>query len=350
MNRTAESARVLCVDLAKNKFQMNVYSATGGRLRQHTLTRARVDATLLNPQPGDLVVMEACGSSNYWGRRLLQRGFRVKLVPPQFVAKQRIGNKNDGNDADAIFAAHRDPRVRPVPVKTTAQQDLSALHRVRQLLVRQRTQYTNQVRGLLAERGCVAPPGEKGFAELLARATPSDEVTPALLDLIGVLREQIAQLDRQLRELDRRMRAALRSSPVAQRLDTILGLATVTSTAFAAEYGHGVERFADARQFAASLGVTPSEHSSGQTRRLGPMTRRGDDYLRVLLTQCSQSVIKASSRRDDPICRLVRRLMAQGKPHNVIVGAVCNRLARIIYAVLKHGTTYQGAALLKAAA
>lgn len=353
MNRTANTCgRVHCVDLAKNKFQAHVYSAAGERIQQRTLSRARFDQLMAEARGGELVVMEACGSSHFWARRLERRGFRVKLVPAQFVAKQRLGNKTDGNDADGIYAVHRDPRVRPVPVKTAGQQDMCALHRLRELLVQQRTQYVNQARGLLAERGCVAPKGDRGFAELLSRvaAHPTEEVTPALLEVIKLLQEQIAQISKQITAVESRMGAALRDSAVAQRIDTIFGVGLVTSTGFAAEYGQGVGRFADARQFAASIGIAPSEHSSGETRRLGRITKRGNPYLRRLLVQCAQSVLMASNRRDDPICRLARRLLAQGKPRNTVVIAVANRLARIIFAVIKHGTEYRGAALIQKAA
>jgi transposase len=353
MNRTANpGGRVHCVDLAKNKFQTHLYSAAAERLQQRTLSRARFDQSMSDPRPGDLVVMEACGSSHYWGRRLERRGFRVKLVPAQFVAKQRLGNKTDGNDADGIFAVHRDPRVRPVPVKTVHQQDLCALHRLRELLVQQRTQYINQARGLLAERGCVAARGERGFAALLSQVAthPSEDVSPALLGVIGVIREQIAQVEQQLAGVEQRLGAALRQSALAQRIDTVFGVGTVTATAFDAEYGQGVGRFADARQFAAGIGIAPSEHSSGETRRLGRITRRGNPYLRRLLVQGAQSVLTASTRRDDPLCRLARRLLAQGKSRNTVVIAVANRMARIIFAVIRDGTEYHGAARLKKAA
>lgn len=344
MNRTAITTdRVYCVDLAKNKFEVHVFSPTAERLQQRTLSRAKFDAFFADPaKAGGLVVMEACGSSHHWSRRLQARGYRTKLVPAQFVAKQRLGNKNDGNDADAIFAVHRDPRVRPVPVKSLEQQDLCAQHRVRELLVNQRTQYINQARGLLAERGCVAARGDAGFAALLDRVVsrPAEEITPTLVDLIGLIAEQIRGVTAQIAVIEARLRSALDASPVAQRIDSVFGVGGITATAFAGEFGNSVERFADARQFAASLGGTPSEHSSGEKRRLGAITKRGNPYLRKLLVQCAQSVLTASARRDDAICVLARRLLEQGKRRNTVIVAVANRLARIIYAVIKHRTGY----------
>ena len=345
MNRTAISAdRVYCVDLAKNKLQLHVFSPAGERIEQHTLSRAKFDAYFRDPaKVGGLVVMEACGSGHYWGRWLQRRGFRTKLVPPQFVAKQRVGNKTDGNDADGIYAVHRDPRVRPVPVKTVEQQDVCAHHRIRELLVCQRTQYINQARGLLAERGCVAARGEGGFAELLDRVAhhPSEEISATFAALIGLIGTQIHAVNAQIDDLDGRLEAVLAQSPVAQRIDTIFGVGCITATAVAGEYGNSVARFADARQFAANLGVTPSEHSSGEKRQLGPITKRGNPYLRKLLVQCAQVVLLYANRRDDALCVFARRLMERHKQRNTVIIAIANRLARIIYAVIKHHTSYQ---------
>lgn len=345
MNRTANFAdRVYCVDLAKNKFQLHTFSPGGERIAARTYARSKFDAFFADPaKAGALVVMEACASSQYWARRLASRGYRIKLVPPQFVAKQRHGNKTDGNDADAIFAVHRDPRVRPVPVKTLEQQDLCAMHRARELLMKHRTAHINQIRGLLAERGCIAAKGEAGFSDLLARilSQPPAEVTAGLVDTVMLLAEQIRAVEANIDLLDARLKVVRAHSPAAQRLDGIFGVGPVTATAFVGEYGHSVERFADARQFAANIGITPSEHSSGEKRRLGAITKRGNPYLRKLLVQCGQSVVNAAGRRDDAICRFAQRLLAQGKRRNTVIIAVANRLARIIYALFKHQTDYR---------
>lgn len=345
MNRSANlSDRTYCVDLAKNKFQVHVFSPSGERLQRLTLSRGKFDEFFAHPsRAGGLVVMEACASSHYWSRRLQARGYRTKLVPPQFVARQRQGNKNDGNDADAIFAVHRDARVKPVPVKSLEQQDLCAQHCARELLVCQRTQYINQARGLLAERGCVAARGDGGFAELLEQVAKKTtaEITPTLAALIHLLVEQIHAVNAQIAVLDACLEAALAASPVAQRVDSIFGVGYVTATAFAGEYGANLVRFADARQFAAGVGITPSEHSSGQTRRLGSITKRGNPYLRRLLVQCAQSILMHCAHRQDAICVFARRLLEQRKRRNTVIVAIANRLARIIYAVIKHDTAYQ---------
>lgn len=339
----AASGLVYCVDLAKNKFQVNTFGPHGERGKQRTLNRSQFDKFLCDPQtPRGLVVMEACASSNHWARRLGVRGYDTKLVPPQFVAKQRLGNKTDGNDADAIFAVHCDKRVRPVPVKTLEQQDLSAWHCLRERLVGQRTQCINQARGLLAERGVIERKGAAGFQALLRRVNEEtfDEVTPAVQQAVAIIAEQVGELSAHIATIEQQLKVALASSVVAQNLKTIFGIGLVTATAFAADTGGSVQRFADSRQFAASLGITPREHSSGQTRKLGPITKRGNPYLRRLLVQCAQTIVNRCNKREDALCVMARRLLAMHKRRNTVIIAVANHLARIVYAVIKHAQPY----------
>lgn len=345
MNRSAPvHCPVYCVDLAKNKFQVHGYSANGHRLQRLTLSRSQFDKLFCEAPSSDcLVVMEACASSNYWCRRLLALGYRVKRVPAQFVDKQRIGNKTDGNDADAIFAVHQDHRVRAVAVKTVAQQDLCAEHRLRELLVGQRTQLLNQARSLLAERGQIAPQG-RGALETLIRSVcqtePSQEVSAGLIKLLEQITEQVESIEAQLERIEGRLKAASQASALIRQVQSIHGVGLITATAVVAEHAGNVSHFADARQFAASLGLTPSEHSTGQQRRLGGITRRGNPYLRTLLVQGAQSVLNHCQGREDAISQVARRLL-ESKRRTVAVIAIANRLARIIYAVIKHNTAYR---------
>lgn len=346
MNTNASAsgiAPIYAVDLAKNVFQVHVFTAYGERLKQCRWKRAKYNDffTHAHTRRG-LVVMEACASAHYWGRRLVALGYQVKLVPARFVAQHRIGNKNDGRDADAIFVTHRDRRVQAVPVKSLGQQDECAWHRVRERLVDQRTAIVNQLRGLLAERGVVAAKGSAGVGVLL-NGLPADhaEVTASMRTLIALLREQYTQVNESIDQVERQLALHLATSPVAQHLVSIFGVGLITATAFAAETGGRVERYADARQFAASFGLSPREHSSGDTRRLGPITKHGNGYLRRLLVQCAQTVVNHRNRRDDPLARLARRLLAQHKRRNVVIVAVANHLARIIYALIKHRCDYR---------
>jgi transposase len=345
-NIIAAPDRVYCVDLAKNTFQLHVFGPRGERLQRRTLTRSAFERFFADPQrPRGLVVMEACASAHHWARYVQARGHRAKLLPPQFVALHRIGNKTDGNDADAIYAAHCDPRVRAVPVKSIEQQDRCARHRTREQLQRERTACVNHMRGELAERGWIVAKGAAGEHAMRTRVhEPAEgEVTQALLELLALDLERLERIEQQLAQIDRYLEAEANTCPVARRLDTLFGVGAIISTAFAAETGGSVERYADARQFAASVGITAREDSSGQTRRLGPITKRGNPYLRKLLVQGAQSVVNHCQRRDDALCLLARRLLAAHKPRNVVVVAVANRMARIIYALIKHDTVYQPA-------
>lgn len=348
---TSGTANVIyTVDVAKNVFQVHTFSARGVRMKQHRLSRPKFMEFFGNAHRArGVVVMEACASAHFWGRWLMERGYQAKLLPAQFVAQHRVGNKTDRNDADAIYATHQDRRVKPVPVKSLEQQDAGSWHCVRDLLVGQRTALINQARGLLAERGCIGAKGRGGFTQLMARLHERQEaqVTRPLLQVLEQIGQHIELINKQLATIEAELESQLAQSPVAQLLKTIFGVGTITATAVAADTGGNVDRFSDSRQYAASLGITAKEDSSGDRRRQGAITKRGNAYLRRLLVQGAQSVSTYCRQRDDALCLLARRLLDQGKKRNVVVIAVANRLARIIYAVLKHHQPYrpQGRAL-----
>lgn len=287
MNRTAQrpllSNTVYAVDLAKNVFEVHTFGPHGVCRKVDRLSRKKFVAKFTNPHTErGVVVMEACASSHHWGRQLSSRGYWTQLVPPQFVAQRRVGNKNDGNDADTIYAVYRDPRIRSVPVKTLAQQDLAALHRTRELLVTQRTQSINQIRGLLAERGVVERAGTGGFQALMKRINQEDlpEVSACLQHQVALIHAHVGEIDAHLKALESELHSAYQGSVVAQQVHTIFGVGLITATACAAEYGGGVNRFHDGREFAANIGITPREHSSGEKHRRGAITKRGNCYLR----------------------------------------------------------------------
>lgn len=344
VQRSSLSDTVYAVDLAKNVFEVHTFGPHGACRKVERLSRKKFVAKFTNPNTErGVVVMEACASSHHWGRQLSSRGYWTQLVPPQFVAQRRVGNKNDGNDADTIYAVYRDPRIRPVPVKTLAQQDLAALHRTRELLVAQRTQCINQIRGLLAERGVVERAGTGGFQALMKRINQEDlpEVTTSLQHQVALIHAHVGEIDAHLKVLECELDSAYQGSVVAQRVHTIFGVGLITATACAAEYGGGVDRFHDSREFAANIGTTPRERSSGEKRHRGAITKRGNCYLRKLLVQCANIILNYRNRHEDPLCQLARRLLGAGKRRSVVVVAIANRLARTIYAVIKHGDAYR---------
>ncbi len=356
------NCEVYCVDLAKNLFHVNRYSAHSECLSSKLISRKKFDALVRDPQrPRALFVLEACASANFWGLTLQDRGDQVKLVPPQFVAKQRIGNKTDRNDAEAIYAVHMDPRVHPVPLKTPAQQDQLSLNHTRSFLVKLRTALSNHLRSLLAERGLVTAKGCAGLDQLIETVTDI-ELTPLSVDcqpVVAVLKVFREQLSSHVDTLESKLKAQVRGSEVAQRLMAIPGVGPITASAVSAEFPD-VNRYADARQFAAAMGLVPGEHSSGGKQRLGGISKRGNAYMRTLLTQGAQNVLNSACpsvrlktladepserpaerpAKTDDIHQFARQLRAR-KPRNVVVAAIANRMARMLYVLLKHGVSYR---------
>lgn len=339
------------VDLAKQVFQVHGFTSHGERVVARRLSRGRFVRYLAERPERGLVVMEACAAAHHWGRELEALGYRVRLIPPQHVAALRMGNKTDGNDADAIYEASRRPKMRFVAVKSEAQQDVLALHRVRERLVGRRTALINQIRGLLGERGHVYGRRRgvlrRAIPELLCR---EGALTPVLAELLGELWAEFCELDRRIGELERRLKRLHRASEPCRRLGAIEGVGELTATAVAAAIVDG-SAFGSGRQFAASLGLTPREHSSGTYRQLGGITKRGDGYLRKLFIHGGRAAVQAALRgdKDDARSRWIRALVERCGKNKAAV-AVANKNARISWALLRRGECYRaaGVALLAA--
>ncbi len=353
--------KVYTVDLAKEHFHLNVYSAHGELLSSKGLSRQQFEKRVSDPQRArGMWVMEACAGAHGWGRKLLALGDQVKLVPPQFVAKQRIGNKNDCNDAAAIFAVHLDARVHPVPVKGEVPQGQLAIHGARQLLKASRTKISNHLRSLLAEHLYVTAKGARALKKLVSELSEIESAAQLNVDVqvvLASLQTMLKSIDEQLALLDDKVKRQVTQSPIAMSLIEAPGIGPITASAMAAEYAGGVARFSDSRQFAANLGLTPGEHSSGGKTRMGGITKRGNAYLRQLLVQGAQGIVtsacpKPNSKRglaqevnpnaikQDDLHVFARDLHAR-KPRHVVVIAVANRMARMVYAMLKSKAAYR---------
>lgn len=331
----------LGIDLAKQVFQVH-----GVDERGHTVLRRRLSRTQLRPFVAQLrpcrIGLEACGSAHYWARELTTLGHDVRLIAPQFVTPYRKNDKNDGNDAEAICEAVSRPHMRFVPVKDVGQQAVLTVHRARQLLVAERTALVNQSRGLLAEFGLIVSAG----IGALRRAWPGLLETP---ELPALAREVFTDLADRLRGVDERVAAydhrvvqLARQTEPAQRLMQVPGVGPVTATALIATVGNA-HAFRNGRQLAAWLGLVPRQHSSGGTRRLGRITKRGDVYLRTLLTHGARAVMRHLARRNDATSRWVTALHAR-RGFNKAVVALAAKQARILWALLATGRTYQPAA------
>ena len=330
------------VDLAKNVFQVHGVGDHEKAVWRRKLTRASWLKVLLETaEPGCEIGMEWCGGAHHWARQLQAHGFKVRMIAPQFVKPYVKSNKNDANDAEAICEAMSRPHMRFVAVKTVEQQDIQAVHRVRAELTKQRTAKANQIRGLVAEYGLVAPKE----LEHLRRALPcwledmENGLSERFRRLLNGLWGDLQALDERMAELDREIAVIAQNDPVAKRLQQLRGVGPIIATALVAAVGNG-EQFANGRQLSAAFGLTPRQHSSGGKERLLGISKRGDVYLRVLLIHGARSVLRTSKDKADRLSQWVTRLAARRHP-NVAVVALANKTARMAWAMLKNGTDYQ---------
>jgi transposase len=255
--------------------------------------------------------MEACAGAHHWARVLGGLGHTVRLMPPQFVKPYVKSNKNDARDAEAICEAVTRPSMRFVPIKGTEQQAVLMMHRVRQLLVRQRTMVANAIRAHLAEFGIVIRQGVKALPQALPSLLQEEDTSlpPIARSMLALLSEQLRYFSERVSQVERELLRWHRASEPSRRLEAIGGVGPITATAIVASVGDA-RSFRGARQFAAWLGLVPVQHSSGGKQRLGSISKRGDTYLRTLLIHGARSSLRAlrhriSSRRGLPGCSYV---------------------------------------------
>lgn len=330
------------VDLAKNVFQVHAVDQYDKPVWRGSLKRQQWLAELeRRVSPDAQIGMEACAGSHHWARVLQQRGYRVKLIAPQFVKPYVKSNKTDRNDAEAICEAMSRPAMRFVAVKSVEQQDIQAIHRVRSELVRQRTGKANQIRGLVGEYGLVAP---VRIAQLRA-ALPEwledadNGLTMRFRRLLAGLREDLRGLDGRIGELDQEIKALASESAVAQRLQQLRGVGPIIATALVAALGDGTA-FHKGRDFAVALGLTPKQHSSGGKAHLLGISKRGDAYLRQLMVHGARAAVRTAKNHNDALSLWIQRL-SQRKHTNVVVVALANKTARMAWAMLHHDSDYQ---------
>lgn len=326
------------LDLAKRIFQVHGVDAAGAVVLRRQLKRRQM-VPFFTKLPSCLIGMEACGTAHHWARTLQALGHTVRLVPPAYAKAYVRRNKNDPADAAAICEAVGRPSMRFVAIKTEPQQALAGIHRVRDLLIKQRTMLKNQLRGLMAEFGIVAAQGQRGLNELLAiLSDPEDRRIPSPLreGLIAVM-ETLRGLERKLEGVDRQIVAAGRQDATCRHLVTAPGYGPILSSAMAAlVIDPGA--FKRAGDFAASLGLVPRQDGTGGKVRLGPISKRGNGYLRRLLVNGATSLIKSQHVRKDP---WVAKLLAV-KPPKVVAVALANKLARIGWALMTRQEDFRG--------
>lgn len=328
------------IDLAKSVFQVCGVNTAGKQQFNRQVRRAQL-LRFVAHHPQAVIAMEACSGSNYWGRELAQRGFEVRLIPPQHVKPFVKGNKTDRNDAFAITEAARRPHLRCVQPRTLAHTDVMVLHRIMARQVRQRTALVNQLRGLLNEYGIVCCRGrQRLWAELGHVLEDADNgLTDTARQYVAEVAQEWGELDERIGRLSSRLRELAWGDEASRRLMGIKGVAERTATAIVAHAGDG-GAYRNGRHFAANLGLVPGERSSGGKQRLEGISRRGNRYLRRLLIQGAWSVVRHAPHNDDRLSRWALQIVERRGKHKAAV-AVANKLARISWSMLYHQTEYR---------
>ena len=335
-------ATTVAVDVAKNVFELAIADAQWRVVGSARLTRAQFERWFDN-RAVQRVVMEACGSAHHWARSLQARGIEVRLLPAQYVRKYVRRSKTDAADARALLEAARASDMKAVGIKSVEQQALQALHRTRSAWLRTRTQRINALRGYCREFGLVVPPGAATGIAQMARyiADEHSALPPMLRPTMRLMLEEIRTLEARVQQLEHELAAIAAASPACQALLSVPGIGLITSTAMVAAIADP-RSFASARRYASFLGLTPREHSSGERRFLGRISKQGDRYLRMLLTHGARAVLRAAvvaQRVGRPLDRLKAwALEVQRRTnHNKAACALANKLARIAWAVwVKH--------------
>lgn len=332
----------IALDLAKNVIQIHAIDRAGKPVLRKSFKRTQLLPFFRDLPPCE-VGMEACASAHDWGRQLQAIGHRVQLLPPQYVKAFVLGQKNDANDAAAICAAMARPEIPRVPVKSVAQQDRQALHRVRQLRMKHRTALINQVRGLLADYGLVVPKGpaalRKRIPELLEDA--ENGLSFGFRELLAELYEELKALQQGIDSLTERIERQVRQDDDGRRLLEVPGIGPLTASALIAAVGDA-RQFCNGRQMAAFLGLVPRQHSSGGKTRLLGIHKRGDSYLRNLLTHGARSVLRNATDKPDDRSRWLMSL-ATRRHRNIAIIAQANKNARIAWAILTTEQRYRPA-------
>ncbi len=328
------------LDLAKTVFQVHGADDNGRPVVRKKLRRGQVLEFFAGLSPC-LVGLEACASAHYWARELQALGHEVRLIPPQYVKPFVKTNKNDASDAEAICEAVIRPTMRFAPIKSAEQQSVLMLHRARELLVRQKTMLINAIRGHCGELGIIVAQGASRVVELIDIIEDhEDERLPALAhEALKPLIEQLRMTQNQISGLEKQLKAWHRASEASCRLETIPGVGVITATALVATIGDA-SQFRSGRQLAAWLGLVPRQYSSGGKERLGRISKRGDSYIRRLLVHGARADLRWSKHRKERRSIWQESLLAR-RPTNVVLLAMANKTARVVWALLSRGETYR---------
>jgi transposase len=330
---------IVGIDLAKQVFQIHGASADGAVVFRKKLSRAQL-VRFMADLPQCIVAMEACATAHHWGREMIRLGHEVRLIPPVYVKPFVKRQKNDASDAEAIAEAALRPTMRTVSVKTPDQQSRAMLFRTRELLVGQRTQMINALRGHLAEHGLVVAKGVGNVRRLSEIVADADGFLPELVrEMSALYLDRIEQTSHQITALERRIAAEARQSDVARRLGTMPGIGPICAMAVET-FAPAMETFRRGRDFSAWLGLVPRQHSSGGRQKLGRTSKMGQRDIRRLLILGAMSVVTWRGRGGGrPGSWLAR--MLEKKPRLLVAIALANKMARMIWAMMTHGEDYR---------
>jgi transposase len=332
------------IDLAKNVFQLHGVDKHEKVVFRKQLKRAQMLEMFAN-KPPMLIGIEACGGAHYWARKLTGLGHTVKAMAPQHVKAYVKSQKNDKRDAEAICEAVSRPTMRFVRIKTEDQQDMQAIHRVRDRLVKSRTALVNEIRGLLAEYGIVitstgVPATRRGLLEAIENA--ENGLTIKMREILFDLNEEMSEIENRIQRYLQKIHQHGVQDERVKRVMEIEGLGPISASAIVTAVGDA-KQFKNGRDMAAWIGLVPTQHSSGGKEKLGGISKRGDKFLRTLLIHGARSVIRFSDTKTDKRSLWVNELIAR-RNKNVATVALANKNARIIWSILAREEHYRPAA------
>jgi len=335
-----DKVTMIGIDLAKNIFWLHGADERGRMVFSKKMSRAQRPEFIVKLQPCT-IAMEACSSAHFWGRKFIKMGHEVKLISPQFVKPFVKSNKNDAKDSEAIVEAASRPSMRFVAVKTTEQQEILSLHRVREQVVGNKTALINELRGLLGEYGIIIPKQASNVKKYILEILEDDanELTSGMRVLINDLYCELKKMIERVLVFDEKIKDLSKKSEVCTLLETIPGIGPTTSTAMAASVGNA-KNFKNGRELSAWLGLVPKQYSSGGKQILGRISKRGDVYVRKLLVHGARTVLRYAKNKEDVVSKKWNTL-AERIGHNKACIAIANRNARVAWAVMTTGSPYR---------
>lgn len=332
---------ILGVDLGKNACSIVGVDAAGAVVLRRSMRRQTL-IDYVSKLPTCIVAMEACCGAHHMGRLFAGHGHEIRLMSPEYVRPYVKAQKNDDRDAEGIAEAASRPTMRFVKLKNQDQLDIQTLHRVRSRLVAERRSLINQLRAVMLERGTIFPVGRRKL-ELGVDALLTQEETALssrIRRLIGDLRAEWRNLDEKIESLNAEFVELARNDAAARRLTSIPGIGVLNATALIAAVGNA-SSFAKARDLGAWLGLVPRQHTTGGKPRLLGISKRGNTYLRTLLIHGARASLPSISRSDTPLGRWLKAMLERGVHRNAAVVALANKLARIAWAALRKGATFE---------